>query len=85
MHQPGPALTIPHARAELQAGLAAIAKGETVVDLGVVSEVDSTAVATLLAWQRAARKEGRELSFVNTPASLHSLARLYGVDGLVAA
>jgi phospholipid transport system transporter-binding protein len=83
MHQPGSALTITHARAELEAGLAAIARGETVVDLAAVTEVDSSAVASLLAWQRAARQQGRALRLVNLPASVQSLARLYGVDGLI--
>jgi phospholipid transport system transporter-binding protein len=83
MYQPGSALTIAHARAELAAGLAAIAGGETGVDLARVTEVDSSAVATLLAWQRAAREKGRALAVVNMPESLRSLASLYGVDGLV--
>lgn len=83
MHQPGSALTLAHARAELEAGLAAIARGETAIDLGAVTEVDSSAVASLLAWQRAARQQGRTLKFVNLPASVQSLARLYGVDTLI--
>lgn len=84
MHRPGSALTIAHARAELESGLAAIAGGVAGVDLGSVKEVDSSAVATLLAWQRAARQSGRgQLEVVNLPDSVMSLARLYGVEALV--
>lgn len=85
MFQPGSSLTIPHARAELEAGLKAIARGEAQFDMASVKEIDSAAVATLLAWQRAARQNGRSLSFSNMPQSLLSLARLYGVDGFLAA
>ena len=83
MHQPGSALTIAHARAELAAGLAAIARGETELDLAGVTEVDSSAVATLLAWQRAAREKGRALVVRNMPESMRSLAGLYGVSDLI--
>lgn len=79
MYQPGPLLTITHARDVLEAGLRAIDSGQTVFDLSAVTEVDSTAVAALLAWQRAARARGAKFSALNQPASLTSLARLYGV------
>ncbi len=85
MHRPGKLLTIANARSELEAGLAAIGRGESEVDLGEVTEVDSTAVATLLAWQRAARQQGHALQVRNAPAGVQSLARLYGVDGLIGA
>lgn len=85
MHRPGNALTIPHAKAELAAGLAAIAGGETTVDLAGVSEVDSSAVALLLAWQRGAKKQGRPLQILNLPQGLRSLANVYGVEALVGA
>ncbi len=85
MYQPGPVMTIAHARAALEAGLRAIESGETVFDLSAVKEVDSTAVAALLAWQRAAQARGTQFSALNQPASLTSLARLYGVAEIVQA
>ena len=73
-------LTVINAKAALDQGLAAIKSGQTVFDLGTVKTADSSAVAVLLAWKRAARKTGAALSYVNIPASLQSLAELYGVD-----
>jgi phospholipid transport system transporter-binding protein len=78
------ALTVQNARAALVQGCAAISAGQTVFDLGGVKSADSSAVAVLLAWQRKARKIGVELTYVNLPASLQSLATLYGVDALLA-
>jgi phospholipid transport system transporter-binding protein len=85
MFQPGPALTLTHARSVLEAGLAAIAKGETSFDLGSLTELDSSAVAALLAWQRAARARGLTLTLSNLPVGLSSLASLYGVSELLSA
>jgi phospholipid transport system transporter-binding protein len=56
---------------------------DLIVDLGPVTEVDSAAVSLLLEWQRAARRENRAIRFVNVPANLLSLARLYGVAELI--
>lgn len=83
MYQPGPSLTFANARAALAAGLKEIEAGETAFDLSAVTDVDSTAVAALLAWQRAARARGAVLSVVNAPANLTSLAQLYGVAQLL--
>jgi phospholipid transport system transporter-binding protein len=73
-------LTFPNATVALKQGLAAIAGGKTVFDLSSVKAVDSSAVAILLEWKRAARRAGKALAYVNLPASLQSLATLYGVD-----
>ena len=73
-------LTVINAKAALDQGIAAIKAGQTVFDLGSVRTADSSAVAVLLAWKRAARKTGAALSYVNLPPSLQSLAALYGVD-----
>jgi phospholipid transport system transporter-binding protein len=77
------ALTFQTARAALEQGCAAIAAGETVFDLGGVKSADSSGVAVLLAWERKARAAGRELTFVNSPDSLRTLAGLYGADALL--
>jgi len=72
-----------NAPAVLEAGLRAIADGQAEIDLGELTAVDSAAVATLLAWQRAARSRNRTLAFRNLPANLQSLADLYGVTALL--
>ena len=76
-------LTVINAKAALDQGIAAIKAGQTVFDLGTVKTADSSAVAVLLAWKRAARSTGAALSYVNLPASLQSLAALYGVDAFL--
>ncbi len=76
-------LTVINAKAALDQGLAAIKAGQTVFDLGTVKTADSSAVAVLLAWKRAARKAGVALAYVNIPASLQSLAALYDVDAFL--
>lgn len=67
----------------LEQGLAAIAAGQTSIDLGGLTNLDSAAVATLVAWRRAAQAKGAQLQFTQIPASLKSLAQLYGADLLL--
>lgn len=67
----------------LPVGVEAIQGGDTVIDLGAVREVDSAAVALLLAWQRDAQAAGRSLQFASVPDGIASLAKLYGVDTLL--
>jgi len=77
------ALTFQNAQAALEQGCAALGAGETVFDLGGVRAADSSALALMLAWQRRAQAHGRKLTFINVPANVDALARLYGVDGLI--
>jgi phospholipid transport system transporter-binding protein len=77
------ALTFQNAQAALAQGCAALSAGETVFDLGGVHAADSSALALMLAWQRRAQAHGRKLSFINVPANVDALARLYGVDALI--
>jgi phospholipid transport system transporter-binding protein len=79
------ALTFQTARAALEQGCEAIRAGQTVFDLASVKAADSSAVAVLLAWQRAAREAGLVLSYRNLPESVRSLATLYGVDAFLGA
>jgi phospholipid transport system transporter-binding protein len=76
-------LTVANAKTALAQGVAAIQAGKTTFDLASVKTTDSSAVAVLLAWQRAARKAGKPLRYINLPSSLASLADLYGVDELL--
>lgn len=83
MFQTSSSLTVLNAKAALQEGLQAITAGQREFDLAPVVKADSAAVATLLAWQRAARATGTTLVFKNLPAMLQSLIRLYGVAELL--
>ena len=60
-------------------------EGVTTVDLGEVKELDSSLLAAVLDWMRAVRAQGRELRIENIPASLATIAKLYGVDELLPA
>ncbi|MDP9109173.1 MAG: STAS domain-containing protein, partial [Pseudomonadota bacterium] len=53
MYQPTAPLTFANASSVLADGLRAIDSGQSVIDLAGVSTIDSSAVAVLLAWQRA--------------------------------
>lgn len=81
--RPASTLTFTNAQTVLDTGLRAIAGGQTQIDLAELTTVDSAAVATLLAWQRAALKSGKSLSFTNLPANLQSIVALYGVGDLL--
>ena len=75
-------MVIAHARALLAAGrglLGAETEKDVVLDLAPVQEADSSALAVLFAWQRSATARGTTLRIINPPASLLSLAALYGV------
>ncbi len=74
-----------NAAALLAAGIDAIRAGDAHFDLSAVRQVDSSAVALLLAWQREAQARGARLALSGLPAALKSLATLYGVDELIPA
>ena len=79
------ALTIANVAALAEAGKQQFGDGGgLVVDLGGVTEVDSAALSLLFEWQREARRRNINISFRNLPASLKSLATLYGVSELIA-
>lgn len=65
----------------LKQGAAAIAAGEREFDLGGIESSDSSLIACLLAWRRAARSSGNpEIAVLNPPARVRGLAALYGVE-----
>jgi phospholipid transport system transporter-binding protein len=78
----GPA-TLATATRLLEETRAALAGGVTEVDLGEVTELDSSLLAVIFAWMREARAHGRALALRRVPADLTSLARLYGVAELL--
>ncbi|HWH38229.1 MAG TPA: STAS domain-containing protein [Usitatibacter sp.] len=53
------------------------------IDFAAITAVDSSAVALLLEWRRQAQRRGKTLVFVNLPANLMALAKLYGVSELI--
>jgi phospholipid transport system transporter-binding protein len=79
------ALTIANAASLCEAGKQQFGDGDLVVDLSAVTDVDSSALSVLFEWQREARRRGHAITFRQLPASLQSLAALYGVADLVTA
>ncbi|GHU31854.1 hypothetical protein AGMMS50256_20990 [Betaproteobacteria bacterium] len=76
-------MLIANARALLEAGrvlLRVEPEKEILLDLASVQEVDSSALAVIFGLQRTAVTRGVSLRVANPPASLLSLAGLYGVD-----
>ena len=49
------------------------------VNLAAVTDVDTAALSLLLEWQRRAAASDKKVTFTDVPASLMSLATLYGV------
>ena len=78
-------LTLASVAAALDEGKAAIGEGVRTVDLAEVGELDSSALALLLAWLREAKRQNRSLAFANLPQGLTTIARLYGVADLLPA
>ena len=77
------ALTLANVATVLGEGSAAIDAGARTVDLGEVGELDSSALALLLAWLREAKRRNLSLVFENLPEGLTTIARLYGVAELL--
>jgi phospholipid transport system transporter-binding protein len=80
------ALTFATARLASAAGLRAIgaaAAGRLEVDFAAVTAADSAGLAVCLVWLGTARRDGRELRFVNLPAHIRSLARISEVGSLL--
>jgi phospholipid transport system transporter-binding protein len=77
-------VTLANVTALLEEGRRHLADGVQTVDLGEVSEMDSALLALLLAWLRDANARQQPIGFANPPQSLRTIARLYGVDRLLA-
>lgn len=76
-------LTFGNAEAVLQAAGSLPLPTQCVADLSGLEHADSSALAVLLALKRRAAAEGWSLAYESVPASIVSLARVYGVDDLV--
>ncbi len=78
-------VTLANVSSVMEEGRRHLEEGVQTVDVGEVSEMDSSLLAMLLAWLREARAKKRELVFANLPEALQTIARLYGVEGLLPA
>jgi len=76
-------VTLANVAGLLEEGTRHLEEGVQTVDLGEVSELDSALLALLLAWLRDAKSRGRQIAFANLPESAQTIARLYGVHGLL--
>ncbi len=76
-------VTLSNVRTLLEEGRGLLRAGVRTVDLGEVTELDSSLLAVLLAWRREARAASAELVIENLPAGLETIARLYGVESLL--
>ncbi len=54
------------------------------IDLQNVERADSAGVALLIEWQRTARQQQQKIHFQNIPSQMLAIARLSGVDELLA-
>ncbi len=66
-----------------QEGLQALDNGICDFDLSRLHDVDSSALAVLLAWKRAAQARKLTLHLHGADGNLSALAQLYGVDELI--
>ena len=73
-------LTLATATEALATGFVALSQNKTVFDFSSVKELDSAALAFILACQREATRRGKSLQCTNVPENLKNLAALYGVD-----
>lgn len=71
------------APALLPEGEPLMAAADRVVNLSGIDAVDSSALAVLLGWLRAAQAAGKTLQIVEAPAAFVSLASLYGVTPIL--
>ena len=81
----GGPVTLQNVARVLEEGRRQLEEGVCTVDLSEVTEIDSSLLAAMLAWLRESRAQERDIGFTNLPESLQTLARLYGVDGLLPA
>ena len=84
MYVGGP-VTLANVRQVVEDGRRHLDEGVRTVDLSEVTDMDSSLLAALLAWLRHAQERQQDLAFAELPESLQTIARLYGVDGLLPA
>lgn len=76
-------VTLANVRAVLEEGRAQLQQGVRTIDLGEVTELDSSLLAVLIAWRRESQAARVELAVEQLPEGLATIARLYGVEAFV--
>lgn len=76
-------MTMAAAAGLLAEGEAAIASAATAFDLAAVTELDSSCLAVVFGWMRAAKAAGKSVRLMNPPQNLLSLAAVYDVAELL--
>ncbi|RIX40704.1 MAG: STAS domain-containing protein [Rhodocyclales bacterium GT-UBC] len=76
-------LIMANARGLLEAGRSNLQSGELIFDFSDVGEADSSALAVMLAWLRAASEVHSSIKFAHVPPGVLSLAELYGITDLL--
>ena len=76
-------ITVDNVVALLAQGNGLFTAPQVMIDLSAVTEVDSSALSLLLEWRREAGRQQRAVRYLNLPANLKSLAKLYGVTELL--
>ncbi|MEX0959693.1 MAG: STAS domain-containing protein [Burkholderiales bacterium] len=56
---------------------------QIVLDLGGITDADSSALSLMLEWGRRVKSRGAELTYANLGEDLESLAGLYGISDLI--
>ena len=79
------AVIIDSVRTLLEGGRGYCVANDVTLDFSGVDEVDSSALALILEYRRAAESAGKRVTVSNLPASLKTMADLYGVTDLIAA
>lgn len=65
------------------AGANMLGSGRLEVDLTGVTRADSAGLALLVEWLRESEKTGNEITFINVPPQLLSIARVCGLDEIL--
>jgi len=79
MFTPAAIFTHETAARELAAGIAAIDSGQASFTFSQTGNIDSSAVACMLAWKRHALERKVDLKFVDMPVNLNHMIQVYGV------
>ena len=72
-----------HASQLLKDSLSLNLHNAAIVDFANVADVDTSALSLMLEWERRAIAEQKKISYINLPANLLSLAKLYDVESLI--
>jgi phospholipid transport system transporter-binding protein len=77
------AMILSEASKLLAEGSATLASAETLFDLSAVTDVDSSSIAVIFGWLRAAQQQGKAIRIAHPPQELLSLSSVYGVTELL--